>query len=737
VILHHNCMFYRTLLAASVLVAAGLPAATSLRGQAVAEIQVTPETMTLGVGQKQMVFAAAYDRQGNLLSTTQFTFWSSDTSIARVLHDGTVVGVRPGLAKVEARAQRRRASLAVLITGPPDDKPPTGAVLTLEPASLLLLPGESTRLVPQALKDDGSNLPLGCVTWKSLKPQVATVDSVGIITGVANGTTIVQITTANGLMATAPIQVASADFAVSPDHLLLAPRQVDTLRARVPAQDNRPVHDGLRWQSLDTTVVRIGPTGGVEARAAGKTELVATGFGQEQRVAVVVHKAPETLVFSPPQRTRLLIPRNGTRRFTAVAEAADSTPIPEVPVAWTLRDTAMAAFDVATGTFTAKAVGTTTLTATVDSFAPVVWTIEVIPGFVRLRGDRIALTPGNHAAVEVGLVDDRGESVGTISELQWVSDRPDIATVDRDGTVHGVAPGRAVITATAPWGQSDTVVALVTGDLLVSSNRGGKFGLYALVRARPDTLFPVLVDSAANVDGVYSPDRTKFAFSSDRAGSYDLYVADADGRDARRVTTDAGEERAPVWTPDGRGLLYTSTSTGPSAAARVGMVDADGRNPHVLMAGDSGSVSPAISDDGRTVAVVAMRAKRPDLYLVAPDNARPPRRITDNAERELLPRFFPNGDLLYAVERGRGKSARVVRRAPAATESTKLFDTDQPLVALSLSRDGTTMAYVVGKILDPTNARAKFTLYLRPTTVDATPVAVPLRLDEQIASVSF
>ena len=47
----------------------------------------------------------------------------------------------------------------------------------------------------------------------------------------------------------------------------------------------------------------------------------------------------------------------------------------------------------------------------------------------------------------------------------------------------------------------------------------------------PDTLLPVLIDGGANVQGVRSPDRTRIAFSSNRAGSYDLYVMDADGRE--------------------------------------------------------------------------------------------------------------------------------------------------------------------------------------------------------------
>ena len=96
---------------------AALAVATPLAAQTANELQVTPETMTLGVGQKQPIFASAYDRQGNIISSAKFTFRSTDTTIARVSKDGTVLGVAPGLVKVEARLQAKRASLAVLVTG--------------------------------------------------------------------------------------------------------------------------------------------------------------------------------------------------------------------------------------------------------------------------------------------------------------------------------------------------------------------------------------------------------------------------------------------------------------------------------------------------------------------------------------------------------------------------------------------------------------------------------------------
>ena len=176
--------------------------------------------MTLGVGQKQALFATAFDPRGNLIAAAKFTFWSSDSLIAEVRKDGTVVGKKPGLAKIEARSQGKRASLAVLITGSAPSEPAgtrasTASILTLEPPALTLMPGETARIRAQALKEDGTPVSIGRVTIKSLKPDVARVDSGGLVTGTGVGRTILQAAS-GGLMATLPVEVVPGDFTVSP-----------------------------------------------------------------------------------------------------------------------------------------------------------------------------------------------------------------------------------------------------------------------------------------------------------------------------------------------------------------------------------------------------------------------------------------------------------------------------------------------------------------------------------------
>ena len=134
--------------------------------------------------------------------------------------------------------------MAVLVTGtgPAGDTAaqspaPAGTVLTLDPPALTLLPGESVTLTPHAQREDGTPVDPSRVAWKSLRPEVAAVDSAGLVIGVGPGRSIVQATTANGLMATAPIEVAPANIALSGTRVVVGP-EVQASQSHA----SRPLH---------------------------------------------------------------------------------------------------------------------------------------------------------------------------------------------------------------------------------------------------------------------------------------------------------------------------------------------------------------------------------------------------------------------------------------------------------------------------------------------------------------
>jgi TolB protein len=104
----------------------------------------------------------------------------------------------------------------------------------------------------------------------------------------------------------------------------------------------------------------------------------------------------------------------------------------------------------------------------------------------------------------------------------------------------------------------------------------------------------------------WSPDGRRVAFKSDRGGSYNLYVMNADGANVVRLTNHAGNDHDPTWAPDGASLVFSSDrdrGTGRNDLYRLWL--ADGRVDRLTTFFEGYAIMPSISPDGGWVAFVS------------------------------------------------------------------------------------------------------------------------------------
>ncbi len=101
--------------------------------------------------------------------------------------------------------------------------------------------------------------------------------------------------------------------------------------------------------------------------------------------------------------------------------------------------------------------------------------------------------------------------------------------------------------------------------------------------------------------------------------SNDIWVVDQDGTDATKLTTYAGLDSDPHWSPDGTQIAFVSDRSG---ALDIWVMDADGTDARNVTGGVAGiSADPAWSPDGTSIAFANIDGVRSSGYDVMTVNA--------------------------------------------------------------------------------------------------------------------
>lgn len=153
-------------------------------------VTVAPTSTSIVVAATQTFTATVKDQTGAVMTCSSLAWTSQNTGVVAINASGVATGVAAGSTTVKATCGSASGTANVTVTS----APPVPTTVTVAPTSASISAG-ATKSFTAAVKDqNGATMTCSSLGWSSQNTGVATINSSGLATGVAAGTTTVKAT---------------------------------------------------------------------------------------------------------------------------------------------------------------------------------------------------------------------------------------------------------------------------------------------------------------------------------------------------------------------------------------------------------------------------------------------------------------------------------------------------------------------------------------------------------------
>ena len=417
-------------------------------------VTLNKTSISLLVGDSETLTATVSPKDA---ANKKVTWKSSNAAIASVDANGKVTGVKAGEATITVTTEDGGKTATCKVTVSDKEIKVTGVKLNKSETNLLVSGNET--LTATVLPEDATNQN---VTWKSDKPEIATVDANGKVTAVKVGEATITVTTEDGgKTATCKVTVSETSVAVTGVTLNKTETSIfvggsETLTATVAPAD--ATNQKVTWKSDKPEIATVDANGKVTGVKAGEATITVTteDGGKTATCKVTVKAAAVAVTGVTLNKATLSLIAGASETLTATVAPADAT---NKKVTWKSSNAAVASVD-ANGKVTGVKAGEATITVTTeDGGKTATCKVTVKPNLVsEITLAALAIYVGESKAVTATVKPDDA----TNKALTWTSSDETVATVDNTGKVTGKKIGTATITATAQDGSGVSGSCTVT-----------------------------------------------------------------------------------------------------------------------------------------------------------------------------------------------------------------------------------------------------------------------------------